>query len=143
MRGWELNLLFELGGVKASLRGTIRCIQGPPMPGPLKYQLVQEDSGMKVQIYDVTLPTPGAADVVGREFSVKVGEGEAVITPLDGTATLVSGIKAERDAIVTLTLVDIDDAGNRSEARVLTFTSADTIAPPQPGEMSVSLVGEE
>lgn len=95
-------------------------------------------------VYSVTAGAPVDADVVARELSVSVN-GTPVGEPvsLDGKATELGEIKVEQGAKVLLTLVDIDDAGNRSQPATLEFEAADTIAPAQPGSFGVTLAREE
>lgn len=90
----------------------------------------------------LVLPEAGAADVVTRELRFTVGE-ELVEVNLEGSATeTVELTGADNDAVVG-SLVDVDDAGNRSEAREFSFVLVDTLAPPQPGELGLKVTGEE
>lgn len=141
MKGYILDLKLKFACFKASLKGTVTFLNGPPMPGPITITLVSEDGTMLV--YDVTLPAAGAADVVSRELTVTLGDGDATLIALPADCVLYPGLRVEQDTPVSLSLEDVDDAGNHSPARVLTFTAADTLAPPQPGEMGVTLVAEE
>lgn len=85
------------------------------------------------------LPPPGAPDVVLRELTQVINGIQTVLNVEQGYTFL-----AEDGAMVSLSLVDIDDAGNRSEpSPTLTFTATDTIAPPTPGELGVTVIGEE
>jgi len=89
----------------------------------------------------VQLPPTGAADVIERRFTLESPLGKTDIT-LPGDATLVEGLEAPEATELTLTLVDVDDAGNKSEPRVQTVTLVDNLAPPQPGEMGVQVTAE-
>lgn len=94
-----------------------------------------------ILVYDVLLPAAGV-DVESRELTVTInGEAQPVLTP-DKFATT-QQIRVAQDATCHLSLVDVDDAGNRSEPSTFDFVATDTIAPPQPGTLGVTLVGEE
>jgi hypothetical protein len=93
-------------------------------------------------LFDITLPNPGAADVVSRELTIKIGDQPAEVIVLAADAVTASS-KGPQDTTLTISLVDIDDGGNRSEARVQDFVLSDTIPPPQPGELGVTVTGEE
>jgi len=126
---------------RVRVRGTIRVYNGPAMPGLMRVSVSNEERDML--IFDVVLPAVTVSDVVSRELTVAV-EGQVPETrSLAGTIDVAVGFKAPQDTNVVLTLVDVDDAGNRSEARVQTVVLADTIAPPLPGELGVNVTGEE
>jgi hypothetical protein len=92
--------------------------------------------------YTVTAALPVDADVVSRTLTIVVnGENMGTVdVPVDSTELHV--FSAPQDAEVTLTLVDMDDAGNKSEPAVYLFVATDTIAPAQPGGLGVTLTGE-
>lgn len=94
-------------------------------------------------VYSISAGPPVDADVVSRELTVSIAGAAGTPATFTGTATDLGEVKAEQGAEVILSLVDIDDAGNRSEAAVVTFTATDTIPPAKPGEFGVSLVREE
>lgn len=81
-------------------------------------------------------------DVVTRELSCVVDGGEAVVSTFAGSATDLGLVTVPQGADVVLSLVDIDDAGNRSDAAVVSFVAADTIPPAAPGAFGVTLIGE-
>jgi hypothetical protein len=123
------------------LTGSFIIHDGPPMPGPLSITLIQEDSD--VLIYQINLPQPGATDVVKRELTIATPDQPDSVMELAPDLLAVEGQKGPQDAKIKLTLVDIDDAGNRSEPRIQEFTLTDTIAPPEPGEIGIAVTGEE
>lgn len=92
--------------------------------------------------FHLTLPTPGASDVTKRELSVQVGSQAPIVQEFEGTITEAGGFTGEQDDAVLVKLVDIDDVGNRSESREQSFTLTDTIAPPQPGEIGLTVDSE-
>ena len=108
-------------------------------PGPMTIVLIGEE--MSQLQFVVQLPPAGAADVIERRFTLESPLGKTDIT-LPGDATLVEGLEAPEATALTLTLVDVDDAGNKSEPRVQTVTLVDNLAPPQPGEMGVQVTAE-
>jgi hypothetical protein len=88
------------------------------------------------------LPTPGASDVAQRELTVTVNGGDP---PLVRTYTAPA---TESDEWVfalndnlSVSLVDIDTSGNRSQpSAAFTMTVTDTVAPPQPGALGVASI---
>lgn len=92
--------------------------------------------------YKITLPAPGANDVVSRKLSTSINGGEATVTELPGDALETEALYADDDN-VSLTLVDVDDAGNESApSPTLEFVAKDTIAPNAPGELGATLIEE-
>ncbi len=112
-----------------------------PKPGLVGLSVLSqgEDGMLK---FVLTLPEKGASDVVSRELTVSVDGGEPVVFTLAGDVVESQEFEAADGAAVTGTLVDVDDAGNKSEAREFTLVLVDTIAPPQPGEVGVKVVSE-
>lgn len=92
-------------------------------------------------VYSAVLDAAVDSDVVSQEVTVDVAGVPTVTSHPKEGATF--EIRAADNDTVTLTTVAIDDAGNRSEARVQSFVATDTIAPSQPGEIAVTLVREE
>lgn len=91
----------------------------------------------------LSLPEKSAADVVSRELSLSINGAEAQVASLSADASKSAEMTGEQGATVTGTLVDIDDAGNRSLPREFSFTLADTIAPPQPGDVGLEVTSEQ
>ena len=93
-------------------------------------------------LYRILLPEPGARDVVTRELRVATATTEEifVLGPAEVQSDLLRG---DQDTTVTVSLVDIDDAGNRSEASEAQFFLTDTLPPPKPGELAMVVEGEE
>lgn len=110
----------------------------PRKPRPVAVSPIAEDHNMLV--YKVSLPPVLDPDVVKRVLSVVVNDG----TPAEQEA--VDGMElrfADNDRVV-LSLVHIDDAGNTSApSEPLAFVALDTIAPHQPGQVSLTLIAEE
>lgn len=121
------------------LRRLLRAILRPPRPIPPFVQLIREVNDMLV--YRITPAAPGVSDVVTQEITATI-DGIATVHPLSpgGSFELSLGDGAS----VTVTQVDIDDAGNRSEASApLSFVANDTIPPPVPGTPTAELLREE
>lgn len=94
-------------------------------------------------VYSVSAGAPVDADVVSREFAVVVNGGAPTTSTFIAATTSLGEIKVDQGATVTLTLVDVDDAGNRSQPATVEFVAQDTIPPAQPGSFGVTLVREE
>jgi hypothetical protein len=109
-------------------------------PGAVKI-LATGEKNMAIT-FKVQLPAKSAADVVARELTVKIGDSEPIFTELAADAAEVDELQGPEGAEVEVSLVDIDDAGNRSEPSVATAVLADTFAPPKPGELGIQLTGE-
>lgn len=104
--------------------------------------LVYEEGEEGMLKFVLVLPEAGAADVVTRELRFTVGE-ELFEVNLEGSALETMEMTGADNDAVAGTLVDVDDVGNRSEAREFSFVLVDTLAPPQPGELGLKVTGEE
>lgn len=94
-----------------------------------------------ILVYDVLLPAAGV-DVESRELTVTIdGTAQPAMTPAKGDVS--TQIKVPQDSTCHLSLVDIDDAGNRSEPSTFDFVATDTLPPATPGALGVNLVSEE
>lgn len=118
----------------------------PPKPGPLKLVHTREDAANMAQVYTAAVAPKTANDVVSHEVTLTGAtflEGDAAVQTIpEGTATT-GEFKAEDGVEFSTSYVQIDDAGNRSESIVQTFTAVDDIAPGQPGELGLTHVREE
>jgi hypothetical protein len=136
----------RLSSIDGNIARLVVALRRPPMPGLINIRAVSEYSEGELTMLNfkiVGLDPPGATDVVKRELSVKVNEDDAIVTEItDMAATEVGGFAGPDNASVVVTLVDIDDVGNRSEAREQTFTLVDDIAPPKPGEFGLAVESE-
>lgn len=116
------------------LRQWLLC---PEQPGQLYvFYLEQVMTMFKLR---VLLPAFSDSDVNVREFSYKINDADAVVVNLTKD-TVQYEFVAERDAKVSLSLVDIDLSGNRSPASTRDFTVVDTFAPRQPGEIGIEVI---
>jgi hypothetical protein len=134
----ELNL--EAAGV--DLEGIRHLLN---RPGFLKLVPLSErlENDMKVILYKVVLPTEVDATTVNRELSVQVGDNPADVHQVPVDQAEVTDLEGPVDTPVCLSLVDVDDVGNRSIPSTLNVVLADTFPPQQPGEMSVVATGEK
>jgi hypothetical protein len=94
-------------------------------------------------IYAISAAPPVDSDVVERQLTIDVGNETPKVVTFPSNATSLGEVQAEQGATVTLSLVDLDDAGNPSEPAVVEFVATDTIPPAQPGQFGVTLVREE
>ena len=137
----QANLLTEI----ASIRHLIHCVLLRIGPGSMSISFTDERSIQAMADiieFTVTLPLPSAPDVVSRELTVTINDSDPLILPVGPNETVISGLKGPQGATVQLSLVDIDDGGNRSEASTLSSELLDTVPPPQPGTMGVVATGE-
>ena len=116
-----------------------------PRPKPLTITLISEErrNDMDFLTYEATLPVvPAGKDVDTQELTVSVDGTAQPLQTLDAAAT-VATFEVPQDSSVTLSLVYVDDGGQRSAPREQTFTALDTIAPDAPGDFGeVRLVSE-
>lgn len=92
--------------------------------------------------FTIVLPPPSAPDVVRRELTVVDAAGHTTIGEYRPDEQEIGGFCAPQGTAITITLVDIDDAANRSQPSETTVTLEDIIAPPKPGQLGIKLVGE-
>lgn len=101
-------------------------------------------SGESMLKFVLVLPPKSASDVVARRLSVQVGQSDPVSFDLEPTDQEYADdlFVGEENAVVKGSLVDIDNAGNRSTPRDFEFVLIDTIAPSQPGEIGLKVTEE-
>jgi hypothetical protein len=117
----------------------------PDQPVGLGVLQIRSELNMAdILTYAVSVNPVVDADVVSRELSVYVDGSEAAreVRSYPSDAAGLGTVSVPQNSAVVLQLVDIDDAGNRSEPAVLEFTATDTIAPAVPGNLGVTLVDE-
>lgn len=114
-------------------------------PGQLRVVFTQKWRNGTVDTikFKVILPELVDADVVSRELTVQVADLPPAVSTVDKLTTEVDGFSGEQNAPVKISLIDIDDAGNRSEPSVLEASLLDTFPPAKPGELSLVETGEE
>lgn len=130
----------------AEVRELRKTLKRPRRPGLLKLRITGEKAQDGMDKLQFLIDVPGEAtptDVVSREATVTVGDQLPQSSEVAGSAEAHLGpFEAEEGAAVSVSVVNIDNAGNRSEARVASFVLADTIAPAAPGEIGLRVVGE-
>jgi hypothetical protein len=134
-------LLTELVTVAKSILKVLRLRR----PGLVYLRIVgefQKGSDWMLR-FKLLLPAPGASDVVTRKLTVAIGAAEPVTVDLPGDALESAEYSGGDNETVSGSLVDVDDAGNQSEAREFSFVLVDTLPPPQPGEIGLVVTGEE
>jgi hypothetical protein len=100
-----------------------------------------EELNMEKFAYTFSLPAPGSADVMTREFHYVVDGVEAFDTLDVGTTT--HRLVFVEGATVDAFLIDIDNAGNRSEPSTsMHFVVVDTVPPKTPASPEVLSVEE-
>jgi hypothetical protein len=111
----------------------------------LRYKFIRKTKkGRKMAlVYEVSCAAPVSDDVVSRVLTVSVNGQEVSVANYIPSATNLGELVFEQDDNVVLSLVDVDDAGNKSEATVLEFVALDTVAPESPTGLGVKLVREE
>ena len=94
-------------------------------------------------VYKASLPPVGAPDVVTRTLELTIDGVKEFIDVVPPTLNSIELPPVKEGATVSIRLRDIDDRKNSSLwGSDVTFVSADTIAPPAPGQVSVELVSE-
>lgn len=95
-----------------------------------------------VLTYAVSAAPVTEGDVTSRELSVVINGLEQPVVSFPGHVVDLGTVDVPQDSEVVLRLVDVDDAGNRSEPAELVFVAVDTLPPAAPGALGVSLVAE-
>jgi hypothetical protein len=120
-------------------------LAAPLSPIGLRVFQIRSNSTMAdLLTYRVSVGPVVDADVVTRELSVYVDGADVPreVREYAPTVTDLGDVVVAQGSSVELRVVDIDDAGNRSEPAVLTFVAEDTLPPAQPGALGVTLVSE-
>lgn len=116
----------------------------PSMPGILSIRVTSERHTDMADKLKFVVAVPAAdGDVVKRLLSVELPDGELLEAEVAGKDAVESAeFEVDQDVSVKISVVNVDDAGNKSEPREQTFLILDTIAPAQPGELGVRVVSE-
>lgn len=136
---WPSRMLERLRELVILARSILKVLR-LKTPGLVFLKVVSEEGTMLNFVF--VLPPKSAADVVNRELVVSVDGAEPTTANYAGDATESGEFSGEQDQTVTGTLVDIDDAGNRSEPRPFEFVLVDNLAPAQPGELAIRVTSE-
>lgn len=128
-----MGIIIDFGG---SIK--IRCDKAPPRPARVtlaeKVELDMDRFG-----FTFALP-PSDPDTASRELSITVNGGDPpTVKTYQPTAAVTDQLIFNQDDQLVLTLVDIDDAGNRSQASAaLSVTVNDDVPPATPGALGVA-----
>lgn len=113
-------------------------------PGPVGLTILGEDTMADEILFRVTLPAISAPDVVRREISLSINGVDSAPLFIDALGTTATDtLRGPQNATVVVSLIDVDDAGNRSQASSGTFVLLDVVAPPAPGSLGIEVLGEE
>jgi hypothetical protein len=127
------------------LAKALESLKPPGMPGIPRLSTFLEENGMLK--FNVTVPAEPAsqsAEVVSRDVTIAVGDSPAATENFAGSGDLSLGpYSAEQNTLVIVDVVNIDDAGNRSEPRHAELTLVDNFPPAAPGEVGITVTGEE
>lgn len=109
---------------------------------PVRIVITGENAMADLIQFKIVLPPKSAPDVAVRELTVTIGDGTADIRNLSADASVLDGLEGAQGATVSVSLVDVDDQGNRSSASTASLVLTDNVAPPQPGEIGLEITGE-
>lgn len=132
------DLATEVSLLRSAIRGLAMSNRRPVVWVRLSFK----ESNMAL-VYSVSAGSAVDADVITRELTVVVNGEQVAQNTFSGSETALGEVVAPQGGNVMLTLVDIDDAGNRSQPATVEFVAVDTIQPAQPGSFGVTLVREE
>lgn len=120
-----------------------RCGVAPPRPRRVslgqKSQYTGDGNVAKFGI-KFNFPTPGSSDVVTRELTITKNGGDPPEVRTYPTETTVTDeMVFDAGDKLSLTLVDVDGAANRSQASAaFVYEVVDDVPPPQPGNLGVA-----
>jgi hypothetical protein len=138
----NLRITKNWSGTVTDVSGTVDAVPYPPMPGIFCLKPTREFKGMLYAV--IGLPGPSASDVVTQELTIQVGDATPVTTAYAAADTVSAEFEAgAAGTVVKATLVDVDGSDNRSEPREEVFTVTDTIAPPTPGEFTLTVTRQD
>lgn len=140
------RLLLRQLDVLADIRSLLHIIARPPRPTVPITHLATEEFFMGSEDllqYQVTIgPVSHPSDVVKRSLTVAVDGVLRAPQDLDPFQLSNITLTVPEGAVVTLSVVDVDDAGLSSPPLNYTFTAMDTVPPTQPGGLSINPIGE-
>lgn len=134
--------LLELYSINLTLKDLVKAVKIVSSKPGIVLPIFKDGENDMLKFY-LALPEKSAPDVVGRELTVSVAGGEPVVYTLAGDVAQSDEFVGADNDIVTGTLVDVDDAGNKSQPSEFYFTLLDTIPPATPGAVGIVVTGEE
>jgi hypothetical protein len=110
----------------------------------VRFVLEKEEFDMATSIFDVTLTLPGvsAPDVTTRVLKYTLNGGSEVVMDLGPGETEYVISDVPQGTTISGSLVDTDESGNQSAPSEFTLLVSDNVAPPQPGQVGLSLGSE-
>lgn len=116
----------------------------PPLtPRLISVSLLSERVGMSKIVYKAVLPSlPVVNDIQSQELTIEINGAFVEVLSLPKTQLVVNDLEAPQDASVKLSLVYVDDSGNKSPASDYSFVAADIFPPSVPGSVGAELTGE-
>lgn len=133
-------VLVELHSLNSTLKELVKAVRMGRKPGVV-FPVFEDGENDMLKFY-LALPAKSAPDVVARELTVALAGNEPVVYTLDADAVATDELVGfDNDAVVG-SLVDIDDAGNRSAPSEFSFVLTDTIPPPVPGAVGLVVTDE-
>ncbi len=110
-------------------------------PGPIYLLVRRSEMAVEFQVTGMLPPANPGDGVVSRELTVTVNAVPSVALLPFGTAQ--HDLWAKEGDVVSMTLVDIDQAGNRSQPSAsASIVVSDTIPPGTPGVIGVSITAQ-
>lgn len=109
---------------------------------PVRIVITGENAMADLIQFKVVLPAKSAPDVSFREVTLIINDGTPDIRNLAADALELNALEGPQDATVSVSLVDVDDKGNRSIPSTASLLLTDNVAPPQPGEIGLEITGE-
>lgn len=149
-RGWQA-LYFEVvveGWIwkRYVYRITFRRRVAPPCPGPVSVRATAEfslgETDMLTFFVDLPEVTTDEFDVVKRVVTVTLGGVAAEPVEVPAATLEVGPFIGKQDAALKVECFNVDDAGNKSDAKKFEGVLLDTFAPPAPGQIGVRVTGE-
>lgn len=133
-------VLVELHNLNITLKEIAKAVRMGRKPG-IVFPVFKDGESNMLKFY-LSLPAKGAPDVVARELLVSVAGAEPALYVLEADAAQSPEFAGSDNDSVAGTLVDIDDAGNRSGASEFSFVLVDTIPPATPGAVGLVVTEE-
>lgn len=111
---------------------------------PVNFRVTKLNKGADMSlVYSVTCNSPVDYDVVLRRLSTTVNGEEKMEKSYPAVTVNFGEFKFKENDEVSLSLVDVDGAGNVSEPAKVSFVALDTIPPSAPTGLNVVLVRQE
>ena len=137
-------LIMEADELNVKLAKLLDRLRDLPDPGPLSLTVTQELGTMlQFKIVLPALPDP-PGDIASGLLKVTIGDGAEQSFATAKDQLEVPGLEGEQGQAVNASFVYIDDAGNPSadSSKLENIILADTIPPPSPGVLGLSVTAE-